>query len=145
MFVKTKNGNITKAPYNLGELRRDNPHISFPRTIPDDILAEYGVYRVAETTAPKVDSKTQRVVQEINNVNGVWTQQWRTQNLPDEQASENVRAHRDTLLAETDWLVIKAQETGVAMSADMTAYRQALRDITAQEGFPHTVTWPVKP
>jgi len=31
------------------------------------------------------------------------------------------------------------------MSAEMATYRQALRDITAQEGFPHSVVWPAKP
>jgi hypothetical protein len=33
----------------------------------------------------------------------------------------------------------------VTMSAAMTTYRQALRDITDQEGFPYSVTWPTKP
>jgi len=27
----------------------------------------------------------------------------------------------------------------------MKTYRQALRDITTQEGFPHNITWPEKP
>jgi hypothetical protein len=31
------------------------------------------------------------------------------------------------------------------MSTEMAAYRQALRDITAQGGFPYSVTWPTKP
>jgi len=31
------------------------------------------------------------------------------------------------------------------MSSDMTAYRQALRDLPAQAGFPFSVTWPAKP
>jgi hypothetical protein len=33
----------------------------------------------------------------------------------------------------------------VTMSSDMTTYRQALRDVPAQEGFPFSVTWPTKP
>jgi hypothetical protein len=31
------------------------------------------------------------------------------------------------------------------MTSEQTAYRQALRDITAQAGFPTNVTWPTKP
>ena len=33
----------------------------------------------------------------------------------------------------------------VTMATDMATYRQALRDITGQEGFPNEVTWPVEP
>jgi hypothetical protein len=31
------------------------------------------------------------------------------------------------------------------ISDEMTAYRQALRDVPQQEGFPNTITWPTKP
>ena len=56
--------------------------------------------------------------------------------LPDE-----IRAERDRLLAETDYLALSDN----TMSAEMTAYRQALRNITGQTGFPYSVTWPTKP
>jgi hypothetical protein len=63
----------------------------------------------------------------------------------DIRQAESVRDSRDTLLAECDWVAIKAFETGTPVSAQWAAYRQALRDITTQEGFPWTITWPVKP
>lgn len=53
-----------------------------------------------------------------------------------------VRAERNIKLSETDWTQI-ADST-----ADKTAwatYRQALRDITGQVGFPWTITWPTQP
>ena len=53
----------------------------------------------------------------------------------------DVRDQRDILLAETDWMAL----SDVTMSDAMTAYRQALRDIPAQAGFPSSVTWPAKP
>lgn len=53
----------------------------------------------------------------------------------------DVRAHRDQLLASTDWTAL----SDTTMSSAMAAYRQALRDVPAQEGFPRAVTWPVKP
>lgn len=56
----------------------------------------------------------------------------------------SVRAKRDELLAQTDWVSAKAYDTGVDEPA-WKAYRQALRDITAQPGFPEEVTWPTKP
>ncbi len=59
----------------------------------------------------------------------------------DAAAAKSVRDERDSLLADTDWMAL----SDVTMSAEMTTYRQALRDITAQAGFPHSVTWPTKP
>ena len=52
-----------------------------------------------------------------------------------------IRERRDNLLSETDWCA----NSDVIMSDDMTTYRQALRDITSQDGFPINITWPTKP
>jgi hypothetical protein len=52
-----------------------------------------------------------------------------------------IRQSRDILLAETDtWGLADYPAT-----AEQTAYRQALRDITDQAGFPTNITWPTKP
>ena len=51
------------------------------------------------------------------------------------------RAKRNAKLAETDWTA----SSDVTMSDAITAYRQALRDVPAQSGFPSDVTWPAKP
>jgi len=58
MFVKATNGAIVQYPYSVGALRRDNPNTSFPRTIPDEVLAEYGVYEVKTPPAPDHDPET---------------------------------------------------------------------------------------
>jgi len=64
---------------------------------------------------------------------------------PLEQAERNIRSRRDGLLQETDWIVIKSYERGQNIPAEWELYRQALRDITEQAGFPYEVTWPTKP
>jgi hypothetical protein len=56
-----------------------------------------------------------------------------------------VRQQRDSKLAETDWAVIKATETGTPMPEAIALERQALRDITAQPSFPWEVQWPTQP
>jgi len=56
----------------------------------------------------------------------------------DDRAAAEVRVERDAKLAETDWTA----STDVTMTAEMTAYRQALRDVPAQSGFPNTIDWP---
>ena len=63
------------------------------------------------------------------------------------QLSKDMRYERDLLLKETvdtlngvRWsLMTDTQQTA------WTAYRQALLDVPAQEGFPKTITWPAKP
>lgn len=139
MYVKVTNG--TPTPYTIGQLRRDNPRTSFPKAISDSTLAEYNVYRVQMTAAPEVDSKTHRLVDSIENVDGAWTAVWSTQQLPEDQASNNVRAYRNRLLEDTDFYAL----TDVTMTQAMATYRQALRDVPAQAGFPHSVTWPTQP
>jgi hypothetical protein len=67
---------------------------------------------------------------------------WR---LMDEAAPKSVRATRNALLAESDWLVIMHTEKGTNIPAEWELYRQALRDIPEQEGFPYQIDWPVKP
>lgn len=58
-----------------------------------------------------------------------------------DRLSESVRSERNILLAETDYLAL----SDTTLSSDMAAYRQALRDVTSQAGFPSNVTWPTKP
>jgi hypothetical protein len=56
------------------------------------------------------------------------------------------RNFRDRLLAMSDWVIIKANETGeVAEIEAWKVYRQALRDVSEQEGFPWTINWPQAP
>lgn len=63
----------------------------------------------------------------------------------DAEAATAVRTERDKLLASCDWMAIKAFEAGSTLSVEWATYRQALRDVTAQEGFPNEITWPTKP
>ena len=56
--------------------------------------------------------------------------------------AENVRQQRNTLLSDSDWTQMPDAPVDKAAWA---AYRQALRDIPNQAGFPQDVTWPDKP
>lgn len=57
---------------------------------------------------------------------------------------DKVREERNRRLQESDWVVLKSSCQGVAVPAEWAAYRQALRDITAQAD-PKNVQWPTKP
>ena len=75
----------------------------------------------------------------------------KAQALLDGEAMRRLREHRDNLLKETDWVVTKASETGVAETTAWKTYRQELRDLPSSatpeiDGmFIKNVTWPTKP
>lgn len=75
----------------------------------------------------------------------------KAQALLDGEAMRRLREHRDNLLKETDWVVTKASETGIAETTAWKNYRQKLRDLPSSatpeiDGmFIKNVTWPTKP
>ena len=54
--------------------------------------------------------------------------------------AETVRAKRDALLAASDHMALADRITD-----EWRTYRQSLRDVPAQDGFPNSVTWPTEP
>jgi hypothetical protein len=141
LLVKITNGEVEQFPYTLGNLRRDNPQTSFPKQIPSAIFEGYGVYSVTESDRPSYDNLVQRLVRGTPVYSDSWNVGYTAENLPQDQAEANVRNSRDSLLADTDWMAL----SDVTMSTEMGAYRQALRDVTGQSGFPYNITWPTKP
>jgi len=145
MHIKLTNGVPEK--HTTGQLRRDNAQISFPKNIPDATLAEYGVYPYTRPERPEYDTLTSKLVDggfEQDSV-GNWVQGYVVEQLPVDQAERNIRSKRDSLLQDTDWVVTKAYEMGASVPSEWATYRQALRDITTQEGFPFSVVWSTKP
>ena len=65
--------------------------------------------------------------------------------LQEEKPKKEVREIRDRLLTETDWVTIRATERGDPVPTEWQTYRQALRDITEQTGFPEEIEWPQEP
>lgn len=59
--------------------------------------------------------------------------------------ADEARALRDKLLAETDWTELMDTALSTASKKEFRAYRQALRDVPQQAGYPNTINWPVKP
>jgi hypothetical protein len=60
----------------------------------------------------------------------------------DEEQAKSVRASRTEKLKDSDWTQVADSPVDQAAWA---TYRQALRDITAQEGFPWDIEWPEQP
>jgi hypothetical protein len=141
MFAKISNGAVERFPYTLSDLRRENPNVSFPATVPDAELATYGVERVTATTAPASNARTHTLERSCSLVDGVWTEVWTETQLESAVAEKNIREQRNELLSQTDW----TQLSDSSVASIWTTYRQALRDVPAQDGFPYSVTWPTEP
>ena len=56
-----------------------------------------------------------------------------------------IRAVRESFLKDTDYIVLINAEAGTDVPQNWIDYRQALRDVPEQEGFPDSITWPTKP
>lgn len=62
-----------------------------------------------------------------------------------EQLAADARTQRDKLLSDTDWTQVDDAPISDADRESMRKYRQSLRDIASQSGFPQAIVWPEKP
>ena len=148
-----------------GELRRDNPNISFPKVWNSGVCDALDVDPVMIAAAPTEGiGNYQHAVRNgvEQNSNGDWVYAWQIVDMfsdgdggtkaekeaayqaqLDSSAADQNRRTRDRLIAETDWWA----GSDLTMSSAQTAYRQALRDITAHSNWPHLQDsdWPTKP
>ena len=160
----------TGAVTTVSQFKAEYPNTSFPKQITTEVLNSFGYDAVlngaAATVAAPYGVSTRSGVEEISG-------QWFTKFIAgpvftdttdddgnvttaadnevaykariDSEAAASVRAERDKLIAETDWVVVMAKETGTNIATAMKTYRQELRDLPSAAGFPHTMTWPTKP
>lgn len=77
---------------------------------------------------------------------------WSVEKIPEkteaekrEEAEKFVRAKRDSLISETDYLLASDYPISAEDLEAVKVYRQALRDVPQQEGFPFDVVWPDLP
>ena len=148
LYLKAINDQVEQYPYSLGQLRKDNPSTSFPRQPSLADLAEFNMYPVTEVTPTLADGEKLVKVWTPTLVSGEWilphlafaktAEDLATES---EVAWANLREQRDKLLAETDWTA----STDVTMTADMTTYRQALRDLPANTADINNPVYPEKP
>lgn len=147
MFAKVKDGAVEVFPYDITTLVLENRNVSFPKGFPDDVINSYDIFRVAEAEKPEFDPLTQDcVINDAPHLEGSkWVIGYTAQNKHVDIASKEVRRHRNALLKNTDWVVVFHTERGTSVPIEWKQYRQALRDITDQPGFPHAVIWPDTP
>lgn len=141
-------GTLDRYPYTLTDMIRENTGTSFPAVITDETAASFGVVPVAPAVEPAYDH-TVDLSRTAQKKNGKWVEVWvSTPATPQEIAdrtndkANSVRSERNRLLADSDWTQLPDAPVDRTVWA---TYRQALRDIGQQPGFPWNITWPVKP
>lgn len=140
-----ENGSVKQ----IGDYRQLFPNTSFPSTGPDEeFLTENNAMVV--TVWKQFDSQTQKLtpVEPYVEDNQVFTVvvEDKTQEELDVQTAlvaASVRSTRNRLLSESDWT--QGKDIPDELSSVWATYRQALRDITNQEGFPLNVEFPQIP
>ena len=149
-----------------GEIRRLNPSTSFPRVWNQDTCDYIGIDPVLNSPKPEVTNLQQVLADGVEqDALSNWVDKWRIadkfsdytdddgvvhtkaeqetaflQGLED-TAFESLRTERNKLLSETDWTA----STDVTMSAEMTEYRKALRDLPANTADVFNPVYPEKP
>ena len=136
MYALIENGEITRInvelPISIG-------NTSIPKGATG--LDAYGLYPIVGNEPSHTDRERiagPQYVFDGAQVNRVFT----VEAIPDEEVAGQVRAERNGLLTASDWTQVADAPVDKAAWA---TYRQALRDISDQSGFPWTITWPTQP
>jgi hypothetical protein len=143
MYIKIENGVIVEKFYDVNKIRKQYPNTSLPKELPNELLESNGVFKFTETSPPQVDKKVKSLEFTVEKTSSGWVQVWRSVDKPREQAEEHVRFARDTLLRESDWT--QGKDIPENVSTPWASYREALRNIPQQAGFPYNVEWPTPP
>ena len=152
MHALIENEAVKQYPYSIVQLKKANPNVSFPENPSDAVLSSFGMQRVFFSTQPEL-TRTQ-VLEEgspvFNAEDQRWTQVWVVRDMTleevaslDQGQAASVRAERDTLLLQSDWT--QGKDIPDNVSSTWAVYRQSLRDIPGQAGFPWDINWPAQP
>ena len=146
-----------------GDIRKLHPNTSLPRIWDESICEALGIDVIFE--GPQATGGDQYQYSQsagIEEINGKWytkyvlgpiftdndeataaQQEAAYKAQKDAEQAKSVRAERDAKLAASDWT--QGKDIAENISTAWATYRQALRDVPAQAGFPWNVTWPTQP
>jgi len=131
------------------EFRSAHPNTSFPQQLTVELLDGFDADPVLNGAQPSA-GRYQTVARDgVEEVNGKWFTKFVLVDMDaeaiaavDAQQATSVRNSRDEKLKSTDWTQV---DDAPVDKATWATYRQVLRDIPAQAGFPWDVNWPVEP
>lgn len=144
-------GSVDRYPYTLIDLRLANPGTSFATQISAETAAAFSCYPVTPTTPP-ADDHTVNLDRTAVKQGDTWVEEWVSTPASPEQIAErtaakanDVRADRNRRLAECDWTQIADSPLHPEGKAAWAFYRENLRMVPEQPGFPWEIQWPPLP
>ena len=144
------------------EFRNLYPNTSFPKILAPEVLADFNAVAILEgphaTPTSPYEYSFRYGIQEINGkyftkyslgpifvdneTQTALEQETEYKARIDDQQATSVRNSRNQLLKDSDWTQVVDAKVDTKVWA---IYRQELRDITSQVGFPFTIVWPIQP
>lgn len=85
-YIKVVDGN--PIGYSIGQLKKENPNVSFPKWPSEDQLKDYNVYKVKLIEQPKVEISQKVTEGNPVFIDGEWVQNWIVEDLKDEDVAE---------------------------------------------------------
>ena len=144
MYAKIIDGALVKFPYTLEEMQAEHPDATFSDEPTDGELAACSAKHAVMGPNPTQSSRTHSFETAFTaNEDGSVTIIFVPHELDRQLAEFNMRDARDSALTRCDWVITRAFEKGEPVPANYVAYRDALRDLPSQEGFPYEYVWPV--
>jgi hypothetical protein len=115
----------------------------------EEVLEALGADVVFEGPQPQPTRYQIAFADGVEQIEGKWYTKYGVADMDDEakaikdaEQAEKTRSQRTDKLKDSDWTQVADAPVDKAAWA---THRQALRDITAQAGFPWTIDWPVQP
>lgn len=139
----------TGAVVTDSEFRAMHPNTGFPQVLVEEILDAFGADPVFN--GPQAQPSRYQVAfrDGVEQVNGKWYTKFSVADMGDEakaaadaSQAKSIRSTRNEKLKESDWTQV---EDAPVDKAAWATYRQALRDIPTQSGFPWDINWPTQP
>ena len=88
MYIKLTNGQPETT--SIGQLRRDNKNISFPKNIAEEMLNSYGTYSYTIDDKPSYNIRTQKIERGdfYQDADSLWRQGWNVANKTDAEIAD---------------------------------------------------------
>ena len=122
---------------------------SMPQQLTEAIINDFDADVVFEGPQAQPTRYQFAYLDGVEQIDNKWYTKWSVTDMDQEAKdaldtvqAEAVRKQRNEKLSASDWTQV---EDSPVDKAAWATYRQSLRDITGQEGFPWTITWPTQP
>lgn len=148
-YVQAQGDTFIRHIFDAEPTQWDADNYCYVRSLTDEQITHFGVYKKQIVTPPYHDPATQSLEEgPALLIDGVWTQNYIVTDLSADESAAKVgaqwtvvRAERNKLLVDSDWTQLPDAPVDAAAWA---TYRQALRDVTNQAN-PFAIVWPESP